>query len=114
MKSEPNGRLSQEFWTLLYQSFGLSNIYEEDMEPPDDDDEEGCVELYDTLKIALHKNPALRKIKPFQSYMAHATSLDRSSAYGMFMMTLEGPRLTRENAVRMQIAILEFLARTCF
>ena len=105
-------KLTTAFWTKLATEFCLSSSAA-DLLPDPVDDANICDELVDKLGIAHSDNPASRSVEPLERFLDECPQLSYVECYGILHASMEGPLVIRSASVRMLIAFLKYLGRTC-
>ena len=102
-------RCSTQFWCSLFASFGLTSsiVLREptDQRAPDDE----CLEA---MACLLHENPVKANPVPLIEYFSRVDSLSEMTTYGLLTALQCGPKLNRNNAAKVHVAILSMWART--
>lgn len=106
-----NKRISTKFWATVNTEFDLCvNLGDALAEPPDGEDID--MPLLEALEAARSENPATRTAAPLERYLEHTGKLNRTNTYGLLRLVLEGPELSRPLAVKCQMAVMKYFART--
>ena len=100
--------------TLVLEEFKFSENCVDAISEPSDDDEERDMLLYQNLLVAHHDNPVLKRAEPFERYVEHCDSIKKSSMHGAAQLIYESPSLPKHLAVRLQVALIGYFARTCW
>ena len=104
--------LTTAFWTRLANDFSLSSSAADRL--PDPVGEEAiCDELVDKLGFAHSDNPASRSVEPLERFLDECSELSYVECYGILQASMEGPLVIRSASVRMLVAFLKYLGRTC-
>ena len=111
--AQKNGKLTSKFWASFHQEFPSFSLgcmaYVPN--PPDIP-----LEVRDSLqlgvKLALSSNPALRSVENFELALEGVTdTINETELFGIIQASEEGSHCTRNNSIRMQLAILHLFAR---
>lgn len=105
------GKLGSRFWSSVYDMFDLRENLTDNLPPPTDD-EVPSAELLDVLATAHNDNPIKACVVPLERYLGHSESLGQTPTFGLLRAVQVGPTLPHHAALRAQLAVLKFWART--
>lgn len=106
-------KLGSRFWADLFQAFDLNDSISDSLPEPDDDSIPSA-ELLDVLAAAHNENPVKACVTPLERYLEYCPPLSATPTYGILRAVQTGPTLPYYNAVKAQVAVLRFWARTSF
>lgn len=105
-----NGRLASKFMVNLYEEYDLgSGIFSGLPEP--EGDESVDEELLDLMGQCHDENPVLRNPKPLAKYLEVCRPLTYTNLQGLMNGIVEGALLSHNNAQKLQVAALGYIAR---
>ena len=105
------GKLGARFWSQLFEAFDLSETVAYTLPEPEDN-ELPSSELLDVLSAAHNANPVKACVTPLERFLDHAPSLSATSTYGLLRAVMVCPTLPLHHAMKAQVAVLRFWART--
>jgi hypothetical protein len=70
-------------------------------------------ELLDRLALVHHGNPASRDLKPLVEYLKLCSAVSYAELHLMLGAVQEGPKITRTASMKLHIAVLCYIHRTC-
>jgi hypothetical protein len=104
-------KLSSKFWTQLFLEYELSDSVAE-MLPDPEEDLDVSTELLRALAAAGTGNPAGTPSSQLERYLQHCAPLNRSELFGLLGAVMESPQMPRSVAMKCQVAVLRYFART--
>lgn len=111
-RRRPNGgKVGCRCWTNLYQAFDLHESVAESLAEPTDESVPSA-ELLDVLAAAHHDNPVKACVTPLERFLDHSDSLGETATYGLLWAVQVAPTLPLHSAMKAQLAVLRFWART--
>jgi hypothetical protein len=116
LKRNAKERLTAKFWVHFYNDFNLmSNPADRIARPPADQMnlDKMDKELLDRLALVHHDNPASRDQKPLVEYLKLCSAVSYAELHLMLGAVQEGPKITRTAAMKLHIAVLDYIHRTC-
>lgn len=105
-------KLSSKFWEGLYSDFNLNQTPADQLpNPPQGLD---CRDdLLQALEAAHHDNPASRSTFPVERFLDSCTpNLNEFELHGLLHAVQENTTLCRPSALKLQLAVLRYFART--
>ena len=105
------GRVSTKVWMKVFREFDLAESAADSLEDPPED-LPVAKDLVMALSAACTGNPAGTPSAPLERYLETCPALNRAEMFGLFGACMKSPAMPRNVAIKCQVAILRYIART--